>query len=99
MGFFKKMFGGASSSSQKRTLVCLGCREQYDLDHIVTVSDDQAMAFLRGGGAVVVGEMSGHPVMVGHSSSATSKSDLNALLKEGPKFGWQCSKCKAKNSW
>ena len=100
MSFLKNLFGGASVSP-KGVIVCQNsqCREQYHLDHIGTVSDDELMGWLKGGGATVIGEMSGHPILVGHSNRASSESDLKTLLKEAPKVGWQCNKCKTKNSW
>lgn len=75
------------------------CREIYDLEHIVTVSDDDVMNFLSGGGGTVIGRLSGHPVLVDHSRTESSAGDLNGLLSEAPRFGWTCNKCKANNKW
>lgn len=96
-----KSLHGGSTTPRGRTLVCQNnkCREAYDLNYIVTVSDEQTMDWLKGGGATVIGEMSGHPILVGKSNRPTSESDLKELLKVGPKLGWQCSKCKAENQW
>jgi len=101
MSFLNKLFGGAHPSSQRGVIVCQNaeCHEQYHLDRIVTVSDDQLMGWLKGGGAVVIGDVSGQPILVGHSNHATNQSDLESLLKEAPKVGWQCNKCKAINLW
>jgi hypothetical protein len=97
----KVMFGIEVPLSRNGMLVCQNdkCQEKYHVDHIATVSDDQLMGWLKGGGATVIGEMSGNPVLVGHSDCATSESDLKSLLNDAPKVGWQCNKCKTKNSW
>lgn len=75
------------------------CREVYSLDRITTVSDDDVMNFLRGGGGQVVGKLSGHPVLVDHSSGKSSELDLKGLFSQAPRFGWTCSKCKSDNKW
>lgn len=104
MGVWGKLFGGAAASGSKSSkggiLVCRGCGERYDLDRVVTASDDDVMNMLAGGGAVVVGRLNG-PVMVAHSTlGPTSSKDQKTLqnLRRGP-GAWQCGKCHAKGTW
>jgi hypothetical protein len=100
MGFLKNLFGRNSSTvASKRSIVCQKCRERYQLERIVVVSDDDVMGWLTGGGATVIGKMSGHPVMVGHCQRVTDASVLKTLLDLGQRVGWTCSKCKNDNSW
>jgi len=114
MRFWERIFGNKDAAVKKPsqtptsatldakgTFVCQNnkCRELYRLDHIVTVSDDDLMDWIKGGDAIVIGEMSGHPILVGHSERTTSENRIKAFIAEASKVGWQCNKCKAKNSW
>jgi hypothetical protein len=107
MAFLRKLFGGAAASGSKASkagvLSCRGCGERYDLDHVVTASDDDVMNMLTKSGATVLGKLSGRgPVMVAHlTRGSTSSEDQKTLqnLRRGPKNDWQCSKCHAKGSW
>jgi hypothetical protein len=101
LSFIKKLAG--SKPTPKGMIVCQNsdCREPYDLDHIVTVSDEDLMSFLSGGGAVVVGKFSGHPVLVDHArdGTKTDERDLQKFLESVRQVGWVCNKCKTNNSW
>jgi hypothetical protein len=79
----------------------IACGERYDLEHVVTVSDEDMMGFLTGGGATVIGKLSGHPVLVNHSKRDTTENDLRTLLNLhlNPQSRWTCDKCKAHSTW
>jgi hypothetical protein len=87
----------------KGMIVCQNpaCLEQYDLWHVVAVSDEDVMSALTGGGATVIGRMSGHPVLVGHTKHDTSDEVFSTLatLRSNPRSKWTCDKCKADSSW
>ena len=82
-------------------LICQNkeCREHFDLGHIVTISDDDIMKSLAGGGATIVGQLKGHPLLVGHSTHPTSSGDLGTLHDSAPRAGWECCRCHLRNSW
>lgn len=88
---------------RKGMIVCQNpaCQEQYDLSHVVAVSDKIIKRALHGLGAAVIGIMSGHPVLVGHSKRDTREDVLRTLvtLHTTSMSEWTCDKCKADNSW
>jgi hypothetical protein len=106
MRFWRKLFGDPSASSSRFSkagiLVCRGCGETYDLDRVVTISDDDMTNWARAGGSTLLGKFSGHPVLVDHSTRGpTSSHDQKTLqsLRRDPNGAWQCEKCHAKGTW
>lgn len=93
--------GDKSKSDGPGEFLCQNstCRESYNINRIVTVSDNDVMKMLTGGGATVVGRMSGHPILVDHAPGKTSQAELNQFLRSAQYFGWKCNKCQANNSW
>ena len=105
LDFIKRLFTGSQSTQTQQgsgVIVCQNssCREQYDLDHVVMVSDEDMMSFLSGSGATVIGNLAGHPVLVDHSKSGTTnKEELKRFFDSAPRVGWTCNKCKKDSSW
>ena len=91
----------SSGSGRSNVIVCQNpsCQEQYNLNRIVTISDNDVMGMLVEGGGTVIGRMTGHPILVGHAPGNTSQGELSEFLKSAPNIGWTCNKCQASNSW
>lgn len=87
---------------RKGTIMCPSCREQYRLNRVLTMTDNDVMEYLTGGGARVLGRRPNRPVLVGHSTRRdTPDRDLQRLFALGSDFDakWTCEKCHAENLW
>jgi hypothetical protein len=80
---------------------CTGCGMTCTIGvDAICVTGDEVMDWLTGGGATVVGKLpQSLMIMQTKPDNPNVQQSKATILQVGPKLGWECGKCHAKNSW